>query len=81
MEENIFRSKDMDLIAFLRFRGFKPLRLEDNHGVRWVVFETSPIMDQAIGYFLAGCVESDLLHAYRSTRKFMLDSMPGKRTE
>jgi len=71
-----FRSKDIDLICALRFQGFQPLSnpIEDSQGIRWVLFEQTPQLMQAVYGFLSGSNEARLLTEFRKTRSFILDS-------
>lgn len=73
---SLFRTKDIDLVTFLRFEGFKALGLpeEDSFGIRWVSFQDTPELREAICGFLAGSREASLLQEFRRTRRFILDS-------
>lgn len=73
-----FRTKDIDLITFLRFKGFQPLGLpvEDDTGTRWITFEDTPQLKKATFAFIAGNPESKLLQEFRRTRSFLLDTQP-----
>jgi len=73
-----FRTKDIDLICFLRFKGFQPLGnpVEDSSGTRWVQFEETPVLKKAVYSFLSGNREANLLQEFRNTRSFLLDSEP-----
>lgn len=71
-----FKSKDIDLICFLRFKGFKALGypVEDTSGTRWIIFDKTPQLEQAILSFFSGNQEAALLNEFRKTRSFLLDS-------
>lgn len=71
-----FRSRDMDLICALRFQGFQPLSnpIEDSQGMRWVLFDQTPELMQAVYKFFSGSNEARLLMEFRKTRSFILDS-------
>jgi len=77
---DIFKSKDLDLICCLRFKGFVPVSnpIEDNCGTRWAVFEKTPDLEGEIVSFLSGNKEAQLLNEFRKTRSFLLDSPPVK---
>lgn len=76
IETGIFRTKDIDLICYLRFIGFKPSDhpIEDCTGTRWAIFENTPLLKKAILSFLSGNRESELLNEFRKTRSFLLDT-------
>lgn len=71
-----FRAKDIDLICFLRYRGFQPQGnpVEDFSGTRWVLFQETPQLKREVYSFLTGNTESSLLQEFRRTRSFLLDS-------
>ncbi len=71
-----FKSKDIDLVCFLRFKGFKPLSnpIEDLSGTRWVAFEKTSSLEKAVLSFFSGNAESALLNEFRKTRSFILDT-------
>jgi len=71
-----FKSKDIDLITYLQFKGFLPERnpIQDTSGTRWAVFEKSQSLDKEILSFLSGNPEAQLLDQFRKTRSFLLDS-------
>lgn len=72
----VFRSKDLDLITVLRFKGFLPRRnpIVDPSGTRWVEFEQTPKLTKAVYSFLSGNPEARLLQEFRRTRQFLLDT-------
>lgn len=78
--ESTLRCKDIDLICFLRFKGFHPVSnpVEDSSGIRWVLFEETPTLKKAVYSFLSGNREANLLQEFRNTRSFLLDSKPAK---
>ena len=75
-----FRTKDIDLITALRFYGFQPIGVpcEDALGTRWVLFQETPNLREAVYSFLSGNKEASLLHEFRKTRSFLLDTEPIK---
>ncbi len=77
-QADVFKTRDLDLVTFLRFRGFKPLSTptEDSSGTRWVAFEDTPQLKEAVLNFLSGNAEARLLQELRRTRSFVLDSEP-----
>ncbi len=77
-QTGIFRARDLDLVTFLHFRGFKPLSnpTEDSSGTRWVTFEETPELKETVLDFLSGNEEARLLQELRRTRSFVLDSEP-----
>jgi len=76
----VFRSRDIDLITFLRFKGFHPLGnpIEDSSGTRWAVFQDTPEVKKATFSYITGNAESRLLAELRKTRSYILDSEPEK---
>lgn len=72
---NTFKSKDIDLITYLRFKGFKPVSnpIEDGSGTRWAVFQKTQELEGEIVSFLSGNREAQLLNEFRKTRSFLLD--------
>ena len=76
MRPSEFQSKDIDLICYLRFKGFKPLSnpIEDSSGTRWIVFSKTKELESAIVSFYTGTPESELLNEFRKTRSFLLDT-------
>ena len=76
--ESTFRTKDIDLICFLRFKSFQPLDnpIEDSSGTRWVQFQETPQLRKAVYAFLSGNQEANLLQEFRRTRSFLLDTPP-----
>lgn len=77
-KSDIFRTKDIDLICFLRFRGFQPLGnpVEDSSGTRWAQFQETAQLRKAVYSFLMGNKEAILLQEFRKTRSFLLDTEP-----
>jgi len=73
---NSFKSKDIDLITYLRFQGFIPggTPLEDTSGTRWAIFDKTPALETEIVSYLSGNPEAQLLNEFRKTRSFLLDS-------
>lgn len=76
--ERTFKSKDIDLITYLRFIGLKPFDdpLEEENGTRWAIFPKSSELDAAVMDFLSGNKESELLNELRRARSFLLDKNP-----
>lgn len=75
-KSSIFKSSQIDLICFLRFKGFQPISnpIEDSVGTRWIYFQETPELKKAVYSFLNGNLESTLLQEFRRTRSFLLDS-------
>ncbi len=71
-----FRTKDIDLACYLRFRGHKPISnpIEDSSGTRWAVFQETPSLMKEVYEFLSGNPEAGLLQEFRRTRSFLLDT-------
>jgi hypothetical protein len=72
-----FKTKDLDLICYLRFKGFRheDYPVEDESGVRWAVFFRDKQLEKEAVKFMSGeCDESRLLNNYRMARRFLLDS-------
>lgn len=78
-----FKSKDIDLICFLRFKSFRafPNPIEDSAGTRWAIFERTNELEKAVIEFYAGNRESELLNEFRKTRSFLLDTPSTKESE
>ena len=78
-----FKSKDIDIICFLRFRNFRPSPnpIEDQSGTRWAIFDDTPALRDAVYQFLSGNEEARLLQEFRKTRSFLLDSETTKESE
>jgi len=68
--------KDLDLIAYLFYKGFRPVGypIADRSGIRYVVFSDSPQIKQATFDFMGGNAEAQLLANFRKARSFLLDS-------
>ena len=81
--ENTFRTKDLDLITFLRYQEFHPLGnpVQDPSGTRWVHFNSTPHLKKAVLEFMSGNQESRLLAELRRTRSFVLDTAPQTRED
>ncbi len=79
---SVFRVKDIDLLAFLFNRGFKPLRgpVEDSSEIRWAEFQQSEELREAAVAFVAGNSESALLRDLRRARSFLLNNATVRET-
>lgn len=72
----VFKCSELDLLAYLRFKGFEPIGcpIEDEMGTRWVRFSKTAEIESAIVDFSQGNNESRLLKELRKARCFLLDS-------
>ncbi len=79
-QEEIFRTKDLDLITFLRFQGYatRGNPIEDVSGTRWVLFTETAKLRQDVYSFLSGNKEACLLQEFRRSRSYLLDTEPRK---
>ncbi len=79
----LFRTKEIDLACYLRFKGFKPFDnpVEDSAGTRWVIFEKTPQLNKEVLSFLSGNAEFKLLNEFRKTRSFLLDTKPARQDQ
>ncbi len=73
---NTFQAKDLDLITYLRFKGFEHTHtpIEDSDGTKWVAFHITNDLEKSVLAFCSGNYESRLLNELRKTRAFLLDS-------
>lgn len=78
----LFKTRELDLATFLIYRGHKPQGdpIEDAKGVRWIAFEETAEIRKDVYAFILGNKESQLLHEFRRTRSFLLDSQAIKET-
>jgi hypothetical protein len=77
MSADRFKTKDLSLITYLRFRGFRheDTPEEDKQGTRWVVFPKSELLEKEVMEFMSGgTFEARLLEEYRQSRRFLLDT-------
>ena len=79
MKEKVFKTKELDLIAYLRFKRFEPkgLPIKDERGTKWVSFIETEDLKKAVNSFVSWNPERELLYELRKARSFLLDSQQG----